>query len=100
MDIRLSEVGIGKRAVIKYAIPEEDIVSIVKRPVNELVSSLNAMLRIPYVVDQSHYKGLVTLKLHLAADETLENIRATLHQYGFDLKRIVRKMDMLVIQDN
>jgi len=89
-----------KRAVIKYAIPEEDIVSIVKRPVNELVSSLNAMLRIPYVVDQSHYKGLVTLKLHLAADETLENIRATLHQYGFDLKRIVRKMDMLVIQDN
>jgi thiol-disulfide isomerase/thioredoxin len=99
--IKLHSPGVRKveRPLLNVEVSDEDSATLSDISVAGLVGILNANLRIPFVVDQTNYKGLFNIRLHLVADEPLENIRATLRQYGFDLKKVTRTMDMLVIQD-
>jgi thiol-disulfide isomerase/thioredoxin len=99
--IKLHSPGVKKigESLLNVEISDEDSTTLSNISVAGLVGSLNARLNIPFVVDHTNYKGLFNIRLHLVADEPLENIRATLRQYGFDLKKVTRTMDMLVIQD-
>ena len=99
--VKLKNTKDRKQAAITLPFPagEEGIAVFDKQPVTTLVNAMNAVLKIPYVVDRTNYKKAVSMKLRITAGLQLQDLRKELNSYGFDLKNVFALMDMLLIED-